>query len=83
MHSDLYRSRGKQTGVAVPGNLVPRLIHRRHDRIFAAGSPDEEPEPSLIGERDASASPAAEIRSAGVQDGCARLIGEFADCTGC
>src|SRR5215470_8986181 len=80
MHGDLccLPRMEAPAGAPVPGNLVPRLIHRGHDRIRLVSSPDEEPEPSLMGEGDTSTSPVVEIVSTEVQDGRSRLIDEFA-----
>jgi hypothetical protein len=65
--------------IPAPGDLVPFLIHRGHNGIHWHRSADQKPEPPLISEQDASASPPGAIASGGMQDGRSRLIDEFAE----
>ena len=48
---NVCRSSETLAGGAVPGDLVPVLIHRGHDGVPAAGA-DRECDPPLVGERD-------------------------------
>jgi|SRR6266852_8276107 len=81
MYGDFHRVPRKVTAAddPVPDRTVPCLVYRGHDGIPILSSPDQEPEPPLIGERDASAGPVGEILAADVQDGRSRLIDEPAD----
>jgi hypothetical protein len=77
MDGDLHCGRPHPAGEPVPGDVVPGLVHRGHDGVCPARVPDREPQPPLVGERDAAPGLVVEMSSARIQDGQAGLVEEF------